>query len=105
MPRIVIVGYRPKPGKAEELDALMRTHLPILQQQGLATNRPSYLMKAADGTVIEVFEWVSEEAIQQAHTNPAVLAMWEQYEACCEYVPAGHVAEINHLFSAFAPFE
>ena len=29
-------------------------------------------MRAADGTIVEVFEWRSAEAIQQAHNNPAV---------------------------------
>lgn len=105
MPRIVIVGYRPKPGKAQELDALMRTHLPVLKQEGLVTDRASILMRAKDGTVIEVFEWKSEEAIQQAHTNPNVLAMWAKYELCCEYVPVGNIAECDHIFSDFTPFE
>jgi hypothetical protein len=103
MGRIVIVGYKPKPGKNEALKALMKTHLPRLQQEGLATNRESIIMEAADGTIIEVFEWVSAEAIQNAHTNPAVLQMWGEYAEVCDYVPVGSLTEAGTLFSAFIP--
>ena len=103
MGRIVIVGYKPKPGKNEALKALMKTHLPRLKQEGLVTDRESIIMEAADGTIIEVFEWISKEAIQNAHTNPEVLKMWAEYAEVCDYVPVGHVAEIGNLFSEFGP--
>ena len=76
MGRIVIAAYRPKPGKAERLKELMHTHVSRLRDEGLATDRRSIVMEAVDGTIIEVFEWVSKEAIAAAHENPAVLAMW-----------------------------
>ena len=103
MGRIVIAAYRPKPGKAAELEALMPTHLPTLRAQGLATERESIVMRAADGTIIEVFEWVSTEAIQSAHENQAVLAMWGAYAEVCDFVPVGSVAEAGALFSEFTP--
>lgn len=103
MGRIVIVAYKPKPDKADALKLLMKTHLPILQQLGLATKRDSILMEAADGTIVEVFEWVSGEAIQNAHTNPEVLKMWALYAEVCDYVPIGEVPEAVSLFSSFEP--
>jgi hypothetical protein len=103
MGRIVIVGYKPKPGKNEALKTLMRTHLPRLQKEGLATARESIIMEAADGTIIEVFEWASEEAIRSAHTNAEVLKMWGEYAEVCDYVPVGSLAEIGSLFSEFSP--
>jgi quinol monooxygenase YgiN len=105
MGRIVIVGYKPKPGKNEALKALMKTHLPRLKQEGLVTDRESILMEAADGTIVEVFEWISEEAIQNAHKNPAVLQMWGEYGEVCDYVPVGSLAEAGNLFSGFEPMD
>ena len=77
------------PGLARKrlLLELTRTHTPILRQQGLATDRPAYAMRADDGTIIEVFEWKSQAAIDAAHTNPEVLKMWGRYAEVCEYVP------------------
>ena len=103
MGRIVIVGYKPKQGKNEALKALMKTHLPILKQEGLVTDRQSIMMEATDGTIIEVFEWISDEAIKNAHIYPAVQKMWGEYAGVCDYVPVADVAEIGNLFSEFGP--
>jgi hypothetical protein len=103
MGRIVIVGYKPKPGKNEALKALMRTHLPRLKAEGLVTDRESIIMEAGDGTIVEVFEWQSQEAINNAHKNLAVLQMWGEYAEVCDYVPIGGLAEAGSLFSGFEP--
>jgi hypothetical protein len=103
MGRIVIACYKPKPGKNEALKELMKTHLPRLKQENLVTDRPSIMMESKDGTIIEVFEWISDEAIKNAHTNPAVLQMWGEYGEVCDYVPVGTVAEAADLFSGFEP--
>ncbi len=100
---IVIVAYRPIPGKEEALDAEMGTHVPILRSEGLATDRESIVMRAKDGTVVEVFEWVSAAAIEAAHNNPAVLAMWGRYAACCTFESVGNLEEAKELFSSFEP--
>lgn len=62
-------------------------------------------MRAADGTIIEVFEWVSQEAINAAHTNPEVLRMWEKYAEACEYTPLIDVKECSDLFAQFEPID
>ena len=102
--RIVIVGYKPKAGKAEALRQLMREHLPILKQLNLVTDRPSIMMEAKDGTIIEVFEWKSKFAIEQAHKNPVILEMWGKYAQVCDYIPVGKVEETANLFSEFSAF-
>lgn len=103
--QITIVGYKPKAGKAEALHQLMREHLSILKSQGLVTDRDSIMMEAKDGTIIEVFEWKSLAAIEQAHTNPEVLKMWGRYAEVCDYIPVAQVEEAANLFSGFKPFE
>lgn len=101
--RIVIAGYKSKPGKEKELEQLMATHLPRLRAENLVTDRDSIIMKSADGTILEVFEWQSNEAIERAHSNPQVQRMWAEYSEVCEYVPASEVKEISELFSNFTP--
>jgi len=101
--RIVIAGYRPKPGKEQQLEKLMGTHLARLRKEKLVTDRDSIIMKSEDGIILEVFEWKSQEAIERAHSNPEVQKMWAQYSEVCEYVPASHAKEISELFSNFEP--
>jgi len=69
MGRTVIVAYRPKAGKADALRKLVDTHVDRLREQGLATERRPIILQAVDGTLLELFEWMSPEAIRQAHTN------------------------------------
>lgn len=105
MGRIVIAAYRPKAGKSEALEALMSTHVDRLRREGLVTHREPITMKAADGTIIEVFEWASKAAMEEAHQNPNVQRMWAEYAEVCEYVPVASVSEAENLFSEFTPLD
>ena len=75
MGRVVIAAFKPKPGQQAALHAVVARHWRVLQAESLVTERPRSVMQSADGTVIEVFERRSAEAIAQAHNNPAVLAL------------------------------
>ena len=101
MGRFVIVAYTPKPGREEQLLAAVRKHLRVLSAEGLVTGRPAHVMRAADGTLLEVFEWRSPEAIAQAHANPAVQALWGEFGAACEYTPLAKLAEAQQMFAEF----
>jgi quinol monooxygenase YgiN len=100
---VVIVAYRPKPGKEKELVDLVRSRMPTLRTENLVTNRAPTIMRSRDGTIIEVSEWKSQEAIDAAHKNPNVLAMWNKFFAICECVPLNTLAEAKEMFAGFEP--
>ena len=101
----VIVAYRPKPGKEAELLEIVRSRVPTLLKEGLVTERAPVMMRAKDGTIIEVSEWKSREAIDAAHKNPNVLALWERFFAVCDCVPLKTVPEAEMMFAGFQPIE
>lgn len=103
MGRFVIVAYTPKAGKEQELLAVVRKHLQVLEAEQLVTDKPAYVMRAGDGTIIEVFEWRSAEAIAQAHASPAVQALWAEFGAACDYTPLANLAESRQMFAEFDP--
>jgi len=105
IPRLVIVAYRPKPGKDAVLLAEVRDHVHLLRSEGLATDRPATVMRAKDGAIIEVFEWASPAAIAEAHSNPRVQAMWGRFAACCDYAPLNTLFESADLFAEFEPVD
>ena len=105
MPVMVIVAYRPRPGSEALLLELTREHVPSLQAEGLATERPACAMRAADGTIVEIFEWKSKAAIDSAHKNPVVLKMWERYAAVCDIIPLSQLKEAKELFASFDPID
>ena len=49
------------------------------------------LMRAADGTLVEVFEW-KDGATERAHGMPEVQALWADYAEVCTYRP---IAELD----------
>ena len=101
--KIVIVAYKPKVGMENELKKLTLSHHSKLKEQDLVTDRAPIIMQSKDGTIIEVFEWKSLEAIQQAHTNEAVGQMWVEFSQVCDYVPMGELTESKDLFANFSP--
>ena len=103
MASISVACYKPKPGCQDALLALVREHLPPLRAAGLVTDRESIVMRAADGTIIEVFEWLSQEAIASAHSHPVVLELWKKFEAVCTYEIPGNIEEFCKMFSHFEP--
>jgi len=105
MGRFVIVAYKTKSGKEQQLLAAIRKHLQVLQAEQLVTDKPPYLMCAGDGTLIEVFEWRSVEAIQQAHESPAVQALWGEFAEACEFTPLSKLPEAQQMFAEFDAVE
>lgn len=105
MGQMVIVVYRPKPGREAELLELVRGHVPALRAEGMATERPPLVMRAADGCIVEIFEWTSAEAVEGAHHSPNVMAMWGRFAEVCDYETLANLPEARRMFSPFDPVE
>src|SRR5436309_14993982 len=73
------VTYRAKPGKEEELLALIKKHGPALQSTGLIVGGPAVIYRATDkrsgeNFFIETFAWRDEDAPEAAHQMPEGMA-------------------------------
>ena len=98
---MVMALFRPRPGGEDALMACTRDHVPLLRAQGLVTDRESLVLLASDGTLVEIFEWRSQDAIDAAHANPEVARLWDRYAACCDYVTLRDLPEASTMFPAF----
>lgn len=103
MGSLVVACYRPRPGREAELEQLVRGHLTPLRAAGLVTDRAAVVMRAADGTIVEIFEWKSQDAVASAHSNPVVLELWNRFEAVCTYETPANIAEFQRMFAHFEP--
>jgi hypothetical protein len=103
MERIVILAYRPLPGKQQALELVVQKHWDILNREGLVSSRKPVVATAEDGTIVEVFGWKSKDAISAAHSNKEVLRLWEEFGQACEFIPIGVVPESQQMFSEFTP--
>ncbi|MDP8982573.1 MAG: hypothetical protein M3O35_18505 [Acidobacteriota bacterium] len=103
MGSISVACYKPRPGCEQALLDLVHNHLPPLRAEGLVTDRAPIVMRTADGVIVEIFEWVSQEAIAGAHKNPAVLDLWKRFEAVCWYETPANLPEFQNMFGHFEP--
>ncbi|MEE8307315.1 MAG: hypothetical protein V3R81_08615 [Gammaproteobacteria bacterium] len=105
MGRFVIVAYTPKSGMGMELMAVVKKHLQVLRNEQLVTEKSAYVMQAADDTLVEVFEWRSAKAIEDAHSNPAIQALWAEFDVVCDFTPLASLAEAQQMFAEFDAVE
>jgi hypothetical protein len=94
-----LVTYVPKPGKEEELLALVKRHETALRSTGLVTDEPFRVWKAFDirkrrVSFVEYFQWKDGRSSDVAHQTPEVMAVWEpmgpvlEELTICEVEPA-----------------
>jgi len=98
---IAIASYRPKAGKEVAFQELLKKHIPTLRAEGLLTEAPAYASRSANGTILEVFEWKSQEAKDKAHQNKAVMDCWNQFFGLAEIVPLSSLEEAKAPFASF----
>jgi len=103
---VVIAVYRPRPGRAAELEAILRRHVSTLRSLGLVTSRPVSLLKSfTDGSYLEIFEWASGDAARAAHEAPEIASLWEAMGAIADFPPLADLAETKRPFAHFAPVD
>ncbi|MBX3187685.1 MAG: hypothetical protein KF819_11745 [Labilithrix sp.] len=77
----MLVTYRAKQGREDELLALVKKHWPELERLGLATDRPAQVWRGTDRkgvtSFIEMFQWKDSKSSDIAHQTPEVMAIWE----------------------------
>jgi hypothetical protein len=100
--QIVFAIYQPKPGRNGHLEAIIKKHVPTLRSLGYATKRPVMLLRStADQSYLEIFEWTSEEAASKAHSDPHVLALWDEFGEVATYRTLSQLAEAGEMFPHF----
>lgn len=99
---VVLALYRPHPGCDAQLEEILTRHVRTLRDLGFATDRPVTLVRAADGTYLEIFEWVSGAA-ERAHAHPAVEELWGAMAAVASFPTLGELAEASQRFPHFRP--
>lgn len=100
-PEVVIAMYRPKAGRLPELEALVKKHFGTLKEYGLTTEQGSFIGRSEDGSIIEIFEWISRSAAEQAHDHPAVAKIWEAMAMVCDFGCLEQMPEAKNRFPHF----
>ena len=105
MGRISIAAFKPKPGKEDDLLKVLDDRIPLLLSLGMDTDRKAITMRSRQGVIIQVSEWVDDDAITRAHSHPEVLALWQRFDDCCEYVKLDTLSESHDDFATFTAID
>lgn len=100
---VVMALYRPHAGADEALRALIARHMPTLRRLDLLTERESVLLRAANGTYVEIFEWRDEAAARSAHDHAEVGALWDAMAEVADFVSLETLDEAKKPFTHFTP--
>jgi quinol monooxygenase YgiN len=101
---ITMALYQPHVGKEEQLNDVLKKHIKTLEAENLITSREPIRAVASDGTVIEIFEWKSEQAKDAAHESPVVMKVWNEIMEIAEIKSLSSLEESKHSFPNFAPY-
>jgi quinol monooxygenase YgiN len=101
---ITMALYQPHVGKEEQLNDVLKKHIKTLEAENLITSREPIRAVASDGTVIEIFEWKSEQAKDAAHESPVVMKVWNEIMEIAEIKSLSSLEESKHPFPNFAPY-
>jgi hypothetical protein len=93
--------YKPKAGQETELMSLVGRHVRTLRKLGFVTEAHNFTASSADGTIIEVFEWASADAVIAAHKNPDVGDLWNEMSHVAEFIPMKNLPESSQPFPGF----
>ncbi|HVN02124.1 MAG TPA: hypothetical protein VMT68_18130 [Caulobacteraceae bacterium] len=102
-PAIVFALYKPHLGSEAALYNLVATHSAVLRKYELVTGRAPIICRSANGTIVEVFEWVDEAAHKRAHEHPEIATLWERMEGLGEMPALGTLPECAESFPHFEP--
>ncbi|OPA73246.1 hypothetical protein BVG16_29645 [Paenibacillus selenitireducens] len=96
--QITIALYRPYPGKERELLDIVQRHVPTLRLEGYITEFASLHLQSEDGTILEIFEWKSLSAKDQAHYSPAIQQIWDVMMQVAEMTTLSTLPEATKVF-------
>ena len=94
-PEIVFAIYKPHQNKGNELKKLILKHVPILKSNKLITDREPVLVQSKNGIYIEIFEWKSNDAVEETHEIPEVQKLWDEMEKVCEFTNLESIEEVR----------
>jgi hypothetical protein len=99
---LAFAAYRPKAGRADELLRVLAEDVATLRSRGHVTARSAPVVRTENGELLVVLEWSTTHAVDDAHADPEVLAVWERKARLADYVPPDSLGGADVPFARWA---
>jgi len=96
---LALAAYRPRAGAEDALERLLHEDVATLRRRGHVTDRPAPLVRTGSGELLLVIEWSSDHAVDDAHEDPEVLAVWQRKDELADYVSPSDLAGADVPFA------
>jgi hypothetical protein len=98
--RLSLGAYRPRASE-DEILAHFRAEVALLRANGHLTSRPAPICRSARGEYLVLVEWATPDSVDEAHRDPAVLALWQRKEQLLEYIGPAQLAGSDAPFASY----
>lgn len=99
--RLSLSAYRPRVDDRHRLEEHLRQEIAALRSRGHITERPVPICRTEAGEYLVVLEWSTTTAVDDAHADAAILAIWERKAELFEYVGVSELARASVPFAAY----
>ena len=101
MQKLAFIVFKPRKGKAEELIAFLKRSFVILQSLKVASEKPQILASSVDGSIMQIFEFSTDDKPESAAIYPEVRELWKEAEKLSEFLKPSSLKEFQEVFPSF----
>jgi hypothetical protein len=99
--RLALCAYRPREGRARELEEFLALEIGILRARGHITERRAPVCRTERGELLTIVEWRTARSVDEAHADPVIVELWERKQDLAEYLGADGLARGDVPFASY----
>jgi hypothetical protein len=103
--RLSLSGYRPRPGRSNEVLSHLRHEVATLRARGHITNRQAPICLTDRGEFLVITEWATATSVDEAHEDDVVLDVWRQKEQLVDYIAPSDLDKSAVPFASYDVLE
>jgi hypothetical protein len=99
--RMSLSAYRPRIEDRQALEDHLRHEVIEMRARGYITDRPVPICTTEAGEYLVVLEWSSTTAVDDAHADPEIMAIWERKARLFEYIGVSELVRSDVPFASY----
>jgi hypothetical protein len=80
---------------------LVGEEIETLRRRGHVTDRAVPVVRTSGGELLVILEWSTDHAVEDAHADPEVLAVWDRKAVLAEYIAPRDLTGSEVPFASF----
>jgi hypothetical protein len=99
--RLVLCVYRPRDGRATELEEYLPLEIATLRSRAYITQRVVPVCRTERGEYLAIIEWRTARSVDEAHADPVIVKLWDRKQELAEYVGVDGLARAELPFASY----